>query len=396
MKITTQSRAFADAISWTTKAFDTKDERAYVVLHVSANGQGYVSHESGFAYLRAPLTFVNVDLGSAKSLDIALEGKFVQRLAPALSSASGDVVLSRDDSNNIAPLVAKSSTGRFTILTVDASIPDVPQLDPVADVGARTFFDAMARLVKLCDISNPGYVPALESLDLKFDKDKLIIMATDRFALGEYTLDINPLPASEEALKPFGEDTNGHIFLPHNAAAIVSPPKDDTSTVRIVVNQKQHKLGYELDDNRVALFSLNDAHPLSYDRLKSNAEKSATNQAVLSLSDLKKAIAIVSSLSWDDNTIVLELSSSSVTVLNEDGTNKLSVPLSSSSLQGADTSRLRFSLVVINESFAPISTTSVSMRWGTEQQPIVLKPVLDDGTIDKSVFVVSIQSQSRG
>lgn len=395
MKIKIKTQNFVDAINWSTKNFDLKNDKAYVSMTVKENGTGMLSHENTSSYFNAPFDVSEIDLDNKEEINLALEGAFLTRLSSALTGDTGEVTLEKDFSDMDAPLKVKSTSGKFTIPTLNAKVKKTPEVKNIGEVLNTDFFDSLQRLSKLCDTKNAGLLPILETIDITLNKDdedsdaNITMMATDRYSLGEISVKFSPDSNNNEFL-----DESPRFLLPYEVAVLINPSKDGAETIRLVNEPKSKKFGYSFDDGKLALFALKDASPLEYSSYKELGKKQSEKKITLKVADLKKAINVVSSLAWTEGNIHLEFSEESGLVVSDtNGTNRLSVE--TEELVTTENEKVNFVRTVINEAFSPISTEKMNLRWTDANKPFLLEAVLDDGTVADNVFVIAIPSQTR-
>lgn len=390
MKLTVDAKNFVESISWVTKNYDSKDDKAYVALVVSEDGESYLSHANQTSYIKHRLPLMSVDFAgdSDNEAALALEGKFLQRLASALGTATGSVELSKSLNKSNTSLDVKSSHGKFTIPVVDSTIAAAPEMTNLGEVDDNEYFDSIQRLAKLCDAVNAGYLPVLGTVDLKLDAEegKLSMMATDRYALGEIVIDFTPDAAAGEIL-----DDLSNLLLPHENAQLVSPTKGLSTSITLVYEEEGKKFGYLFADGRVALFSLSNTSPLAYSDLKKAASSKTKSSMTVSTNDLKKAIGIVSSLAWEEDSVWLDISEDGELVVSDSNqTNTLAVDSENAVTDSA--LRVKFIRPVINEAFSPVSTGKMNLKWADASNAFILEPVLDDGSAVENVFVLASPS----
>jgi hypothetical protein len=389
MKLTVDAKSFVEAAGWSTKSFDTKDDKAFVALHLTEGGAGFLSHTNNTSYMKSPLTVLSTEFeeGEDPAVKLALDGRYVQRLAGALGGENGPVVFSRKAGDTRAALHVASASGKFTIPLADADVPSEPKLYTLGEVTDVEYFDALQRLAKLCDPVNAGFLPAIGAVDLYLDRDEktLTLMATDRYALGEVVIDFAP---AESGAAFFDEAK--HVLLPYETAILIAPSKGSSSQVEFVHEKRGQKFGYSFTDGRIALFSLSNTTPIAYKALMENAAKDLENSITLQVADLKKALGIVSSLAWDEPGIYFEIASDGLAITDSSKSNRFAVATSEVDVQSDQ--RVKFVRAVINEAFNPVSTATVRLRWNDEARPFILEPLLDDGTVQDNVFVLAIPS----
>lgn len=404
MKLTVDSKSFVEAANWVTKNYDAKDSNAYVALSVDNDGSAYLFHSNPTSYLKSAFTVLDTEFTKSEAnkgtLKLALEGRFLQRLGSALSGVTSPLEMTRDFSSDKATLDVKTPNGKFTIPLVDTKVASEPEIITLGEVDDREYFDALQRLSKLCDPANAGFLPVLGSVDISLNSDdkKITIMATDRYALGEITIPFDPTPEAAEFIeermvnsgKEDDQERKAHILLPVEDAQLISPSKGLTSSTILAHETKGGKYGYVFGDNRVALFSLKDADPLPYQKLKDKAAANIPNSFCVETTELKKAIQNISNLSWEENDIYLDITEDGLVVGDASRSNKMNVEIEDVEIEQEYS--IKFVRSIINEAFSPISTTKMNIKWANEKSPFVLEPVLDDGSVMDNVFVFVVPS----
>lgn len=391
MKLTLDTKSLVEAITWVTKNFDGKDSTAYVALIVNTDGSGRMFHANSSSFMSSPVQVLSSEISEDEATDdevaLALEGRYVQRLAGALSGSTDPLKLTYDSSKDHLSL--KNSTSKFTVPTLDTKVAKEPEIIPLGEVDDREYFDSLQRLAKLCDPANAGYMPVLGTVDiqLKADDSALVMMATDRYALGEIKIALDP---TDEATEYIEERDGESILLPFENATLIPPSKGLTSSTTLVHEPRGKKFGYKFGDSRVALFSLKDAQALAYLTLKESASKNIKNSLELNVAELRSAISTVSNLAWDEEEIYFDISEDGLVVGDKHRNNKITVAVDDLNLD--EDQSIKFVRAVINEAFSPVSTERMNLRWTNGNMPMVLEPLLDDGTVQDNVFVFVMTS----
>lgn len=379
MKITVDSKSFVEALQWATKNFDGRDDKAGVDLTVTAHGEGSVGHANSTSFMKSNFTVLESGVED-KDFTIALKGDYVQRLASTLDP-SGPCVLEHSGDT----LRLKNKLGNFTIPTFKAKAVTVPTLLTVGTADNMIFFDALQRLAKLCDPASAGFYPVLGTVDLHFDMEnsRAVLMATDRYTLGEIVLDFTPGEDAETVL-----EGKANMLIPYNSAVLIGPSKGGDQTTTFVYDEASRKFGYLFADEKLALFSLQDAEALAYASLKDAAESSTVNYVQVPTKELMKAIGTISSLVPGENEIYLQLEDGKLVVVDVNSTNRLEVGVIASEVEGEHT--VKFIRSVINKAFSPVATTNMNLKWESATSAFVFEPVLDDGEPSENVFVLAI------
>ena len=380
MKITVNTKSFIDAIGWTVKSMDSKDQDAFIVLETDENSEGSLSHTNSFSYMKAPFEVVTAEDASDNKL--ALSGQFLSKLVPALNNSGDTVNLELTEKSGTRTLNLKGKTGRFSIPIHGSRIPKKPETEKLGEVSDTEYFDYILRLTKLCAADTEGLMPALGAVDVKLSKEdeSLVMMASDRYALGEITLDFEPA-------NDFEDDDERHYLIPHGNSGLISPTRGSSDSIELVFDKNSEKFGYRLVDGREALFVLKDADPMTYKNIKSSMSDMVEHSIVTDRKELTKAISIMASLSWDeDDTFITIDPNEGLVVHDSHKTNKMNV--SSEDVSADQEYSLQFVREIIEEAFAPINTAKVKIEWGSsDSTPVVLTPILDSGDDDESVFV---------
>lgn len=388
MKITVDSKSLAEAITWVTKNYDTKSSTANVVLRLSKKNEGSLAYSNNISFMKN--TFQVIDVEATKEeygkdgLAVALDGRFLQRLAGVLSGLTKAATITYDPLKN-SSFELKTSQGQFTVPTLDVAIAREPKMLPLGEVDDREFFDALQRMAKVCD-SNNGALPALNAVDMHLDVEnkRVVMMGTDRYALGESMVDFDPSKGASEYT-----EENGHVLLPMEDAGLIAPSKGLASATTLVYTDRGNKFGYIFGDGRIALFALKDAEPMRYAPLKQNATSNVVNSVVVNLTELKKAITTISNLAWDETEILLIMDANGVVVSDEKKANQITLESGEDfTVEGEHT--VRFVRVVLNKAFSPIATTKVKIAWKDDSAAFTLTPVLDDGEVSDKVLSIFI------
>lgn len=406
MKLTIDGKSFVDAVSWVTKSFDNKNDQAFIELFIKKNGTGTLSYSNSSSYMTSNLLIEGLDYADdedQKDLEYALDGKYLQRLAGALGSGNGSIVLSQKLNSAKASLDAKTNSGKFTIPILYSAVSKTPKVFNIGEVDDNEFFDSMTRIARLCDASTFGSSSALGAVDLGFNsKDKTIsILGTDRYALGETVLEFDPTEYDEDEIpEAVQQIADSHILIPYSSAVLVSPSKGVDTSITLIIEDGENlgatRFGYSFPDGRMALFSLLSANSISgVSKMKEKAEKTVEYNVTVAKADLLKAIKVVSSLAWDEDNIFFNISKNGLVVSDSSDKNLQEVVVSESDYDEDEEYRVCFSRPVINEAFSPISTTNMRFKWGPKSVSFLLEPVTDDGETVSNIFVMAVISQSN-
>lgn len=387
MKLTLETNNFVDAVMWATKSFDAKDEKSYVVLSVDEDGVGKLIHVNQSSYMSAPLSIETSDFSNdnESSALIALDGNFLQRLAGSISKFGGDIVLSKSLDKKNQPLSAKVGTSKFTIPVLRLVPDDEPELTKVGDVNDQEFFDTLQRLAKLCSPASADSGLATRSVALNLDEENIIGMATDSYSLGEITIDYTPTKKKDKL-------EFNIVLIPSNVATMITPSKDSSAMVDLVYDKSSKKFGYRFADNRLALFSLDQASPIIYEELKANVQSSVEHSVTIDSRELRNAIGTISSLAWDEVDVKIQIDGENniIRVTDENENNK--IELNAHSMDFDEIDDITFMRMTINQAFSPISTELLRLSFSNSESACILEPILDDGSVDENVFALAIPS----
>ena len=399
MKAIFDAKSFVEAVNWATKSYDSKNDKAHVALFVDGDGTAYLSHSNLNSYMKSEINVVSVDFTGDKvdEASFAMEGKYVQRLASAIST-TGQIAFSKKLSDAKTSLAVKTSAGNFTVPLLDSKIPDAPETVSLGEVDDKEFFDSMIRIAKLCDPANAGSNTFIGAVDLGFDtkNETVSLFATDRYAMGEVVLGFSPDEDDDEETESFIKD---HILLPHASAVLVQPTKGVDSSITLIGeegNSGNLRFGYSFPDGRVALFSLMNAERFEFlDNMKKKVSESVENSISVPTSELAGAIRVISSLAWEEDDVYFTISKDGLVVSDGNNTNKVNVAHTEIDYDLDEEYRARFVRSVINEAFSPISTGTVKLKWGSSSTAFVLAPVTDDGQELETVFVMAVLGRNR-
>lgn len=395
MKITINSKSFVDAVSWVTKSYDTKNERAYIALSINSEGEGVLSHSNTNSYMKSnySVTSVDFDGDDEDKATFAVDGSYLKNLANAIGNSGGEVVISKKLKSAKTSLDVKTSLGKFTIPLLEYAVAEEPEFSEIGEVDDNEFFDSLTRIAKLCDSDNSGATSFIGSVDFGFDTDDKTVkmFATDRYALGEISLDFSP---NEDADDTVDEIVSRHILLPSSSANIVSATKGINTSITLIAEDSGDgtlRFGYSFPDNRIALFSLVNANTFPHTQaMKDKAIKEVEHEITLETSDLKNAIRTISSLTPAEDDIYFTITNKGLVVTDSTKSNSLKIDNTEIDYDSEEEYRARFVRTVINEAFSPISTSKMKLKWGENSMAFVLEPLTEDGESVDNVFVMAV------
>lgn len=392
MKTVVDTKSFIDAVTWITKSVDNKDEKAYVALHIDENGTGFLSNTNGSSHMKSPIEILSVDFegDDATSATLALEARYIQRLASSLGGHLVPLEITKVLDDPKTSLTIKRASEKFTVPILDVRVGRTPEYISLGEVSDVEFFDTLKRLAKLTDAVNAGIVPVIGTVDVKLDKEtsSITLMATDRYALGEVVVDFTPLDSGDEFY-----ESEKHLLLPHDRAVLISPSKGEIENISLIYEKKSEKFGYEFPDGRVALFSLSTAEPLVYEGIKKGA-LNTTSSVLLNVQDVKNAIGVISNLAYDESVIYFSINKNGLTITDSKKSNTLKVNIEEHDGLEDDDFTVQFTRSVINEIFSPIATNRFNLKWSDNAKPFILQPVFDDDTVADNVFALAIPDRS--
>lgn len=396
MKITINSKSFVDAVSWVTKSYDMKNDRAYVTLSIDAEGEGILSHANTNSYMKSNFSVVSVDFdGDDKdSASFAVDGAYLKNLSNAIGSSSGEVVISKKLKSEKTSLNVKTDLGRFTIPLLDYAVSEEPTFVEIGEVDDNDFFDSLTRIAKLCDSDNSGSSSFIGSVDFGFNvEDKTVNMfATDRYALGEISLDFSPSDNQDD--DTVEDIVSKHVLLPSSSATIIPATKGVNTSITLIAEDSGDgtlRFGYSFPDSRIALFSLVNAATFPHTQaMKDKALKEVEHEITVETSDLKNAIRTISSLSPSEDDIYFTIDGDGLTVTDSAMSNSLQVDSKDVDYENEDEYRARFVRSVINEAFSPVSTSKMKLKWGSNSMAFVFEPLTEDGQSVENVFVMAV------
>jgi DNA polymerase III sliding clamp (beta) subunit (PCNA family) len=389
MQLVVDTKSFADAVSWVAKTLDTKDDKSYIALVVNADGEGYLSHTNGLSYIKSPLQIDRIELEDDEDgVKLALGAQYTKRLASTLRDHTAPLTFSKDLNNPRTSLTVKRPQENYTIPLVEARIGAEPKYEVIGSVSDGEYFDTLNRLAKLTDPANAGVLPVIGTVDVRLDPDEktITVMATDRYALGEIVIPFVPSPGAEF----FGENKN--LLIPEERASMISPSKGSVDNIELIFENKSSKFGYTFPDGRIALFALSTAEPLAYGVIKKSAS-GTEGSALISLVELKNAIASISSLVYDETNIQLTISEKGLIISDIHETNALRVTLSEATAID-EPIIVRFSRSILNEALGPIATNRFNLKWKDEKSAFILEPVFDDDKVADNVFLLAIPERA--
>lgn len=393
MELKVNVKDFVNAVNWATKNYDTKDDYSYVALTIDEDGNGTLSHTNTTSYMKSdyPVVDVNFDGDDVSETALALDGNFLRKFSKAIANTGGELVLSKKLSSKKAVLEAKTASGKFTLPLFDAKIKKAPAIVELGEVNDNEFFDMLNRVAKLCDTNTSGSSMFTGAVDFGFDaaENTVSLFATDRFALSEVVLEFTASQDDEVS-----DLLSKHILLPYDKAGVVGATKGVDTVVSLVAEEGTRgvmRVGYSFPDGRVALFSLLDATPFpGVEDMKKKAVGAVEHSVVVEKADLVNAINVVSSLAWEEDHIYLTVSEDGLVVSDAQDANSLAVASADVSYDGAEPYRAKFLRTILNESFHPLTTSSVALKWGSNSAAFVFESLTEDGEAVENVFVMAV------
>jgi len=389
MKITIDSNVFAQAITWATKDYDDKNDKAYVILNVNKNGEAYLAHRSVKNYLKAPFSLATVDLSdeSEKTVELPLGGSFLKAFAKTLQA--GDVVtLQRDPVKDLNHLTCKTGSGkvRIPVLTLlDERTYKEPKFIELGTTNNGEWFDALTKIGDLTDEA-AGLQAQFNAVHTHIDEDEVILAGTDRFVVGEERVKFT---RSEN----FPEDFDEQILIPRDVAKLITSGKNSDQELTLIYDDKNKAFGYKFDDGRLGIFQLLNVKAI--ERKRFDAFKAITESGSfikISKSDLQNKISYVNQLVRDEEEINLVIQHDGVTVSDNDNQTTYLIPLTlvdGTEIDGKASYKLRFSRKKMEKSLKPISTKEIQLGWDDDATKLSIIPVLDDGKLDDNTWVLS-------
>lgn len=398
MKIDVDAKSFVDAVQWVTKDYDKKDEKSYVRFFVDDDGVGYLSHNNLTSYMKSFMRVNAVDFSDddVNFVDLALDGLFLQKLANAIGSSKDSITMSKILKDKKSNVEVKTSAGKFTVPMFDTVVGKDPVPVELGQVDDNDFFSSLLNLAKLCDPMNAGTQVFVGAIDVKLNTEskKVVLRATDRYALGEIILDFEPSENDDDTVDSL---TDNSFLLPHASAVLVPPTKGISSSATLIGDDNDGRLrfGYSFADGRVALFSLTGSSTFpNTDNMKKKAFDTVDYQITVKKSDLVKAIKVVSSLSWDDDSIYFTISSDGLKISDVNNNNILHVEHSDIVYDAEEDYHVKFHQLVINEAFHPIPTTNIVLKWGKNSNAFILGAVTEDGKTMDNIFVTAVSTKN--
>jgi len=388
MKLVLDTKSFVEAVAWVAKALDTKDDKSYIALVVDADGIGHLNHINGLSFIKSSIKVDSIELEKGETeVKLALSAPFLKRFASTLRDHTEPLTFSKDLSDPRTSLVVTRPQENYTLPLLDARIGNQPSYEVIGNISDGEYFDALTKLAKLTDPVNAGVFPVIGTVDLKLDAEEktITIMATDRYALGEIVLPFNPEGSAE-----FFKDAK-NLLLAEERASLISPSKGKIDSIELIYEAKAQKFGYAFPDGRIVLFALSTAEPLAYGAIKTKSSDT-TAEALLSVAELRNAISSISSLAYDETSILLTFSKKGIVVADIKETNSLRVNVEE--IKGLEEPlRVRFARAILNEALGPIATNRAKFKWRDGNSAFIFVPVFDDDTAADNVFLLAIPEQ---
>ena len=376
MKIITEASKFTNTIKWVGLGLDRKTNGTRIILDAHSDGRCYLSYHSGSVYTSAPLEVLTIDFQdenpSQDSVQVALDGVFLQRLAQGLPKTGDITLISRRDE----PMKVTSKTGRFTAPTYNARKKPTPNTSCVGEVDAAEFFSTISRAARVCDNRENIRHKFVNTVDLSLNPDTgtIRVFSFDTYVMAETTMRYTPT----------GQPQNqGYVLIPSQYASMIRPGKDMTGAVKILeeigANGKTYRVGFEFDDGRRILMPLKDVLRCpNVDAMVEECRRGVQAQVIVSTAAVTSAIKNVSALTANKTDISVTGQGDTLTVSCDD--NSITVPLTGGSFE--ITIDALFSREVIAKGLSPITTKDVQVSFSTDA--VILEPI--GASIDTTVI----------
>lgn len=398
MKFTLDPKDLADTVAWAVQNYDAKDSQSYVALTVERkNGKASLTHVNRVSHMKASLSISDLtfdDEETEDSYSIPLDGPYLKNLAAVVKRMGlKELTFSKSLTKKNDPLKLKGDKQNFTVPVLMVETQKSPKLTRIGETTDLDFFTAMQKLAKICTLASADAGAATGAVAVHFGDDKLTLMGTDSYSLGEIIVDYDP---NKDNIESFTEKSaNGSIVLvPRSAALTVKPSKSPTDMVELVYDAKGKKFGYTFDDGRIALFSLDQSTPTIYEALKNSVTETSTASVDLDFFELTRAIDSIASLSPDEVDVNIRIAGGKkkkkFSVSDAKKTNVIELEVPAMDFEG----ELEVSLFrdVISKSLVPLSQGSIRIYFANESvQMIVLRKLKEnDSKIDKSIFSLAV------
>lgn len=394
MKIVVDKESFSSAIQWATQLLDTKNDKSYVSLVVK-NGNGVLSHINASSIASAPFRILEFSLDEEEkkeSFSFALSGTYLQRFAKVLPNVNDEVlILEKDSRENTDLLRANDSEGNntFTIPLFTFQVSSLPEITGFCSVKDHDLFTSLKNLTSICDTKNGGSMPILECITMTFnpDDEKIILMSTDRYSLGEVTIPFK----KKSGFDSFIEKTT-HLFIPCGFSGSVSPVEKTSSIIDLVYDDSTMKFGYVFEDGRVLMHSLALVdQPLFYKKNKDDVLENTEGYCILPLKETKRVVNAIMNLAWGETEVFFTVKNSGIIVHDAERKNNMDIPASGVHLpDGVKEIVFPFVHHVIQESLIPITSDNVYFGFKDNVSPISLRNTTDNGEPDNNCFVLAV------
>lgn len=407
MKLKLDAKSFVDSIAWVTKNFDAKNEKSYVKLSIDEEeNEYYMSHGNINSYMKQNFTVIKSSFAEdeEKSVSLAMDGKFLSRLAGAIPS-SGEVVLSKDLNSKQTSLFVKSTIGSFTIPLLTSTPVDDPDFVYLGEVNDNEFFASLSKISKVADTKNSGSQTFVGAVDLSFKKleeegeSQINLFATDRYAMSGISLEFSPNEIEDEDEKEIADKLfSKNFLLPASYASMVAPSKGLVTDITLIVEENKYgslRFGYSFPDGRIALFSLLDAQTFpNIDKVRDNFFNSVDSYVIVPTAEIESGIRTISSLAWEDEDVFFTITNDEFTISDRAEKNKISVSISEINLPEEATEDnpivVKFMRSVMNSALSPVSTSKLKFGWNNDEKPLfTLSSVTEDDKVLDTMFSIA-------
>lgn len=399
MKAIVDAKSLSAAIAWVTKHYDLKKEKNFVELYVNANGEGYLSHQSTNAFLRAPFKINSCEFATDDNeVKLPIDGRYLKSLGSAIEM-SDNIQMSKNSNKTTVITVAAKSVGKFSIPIVSAvETKKQPKWTTFGFIDDQEFLSTLNRVAKICENRKDNIVDFTSIVKIMPDvKNKtLCLLATDRYTMASVKLNYEPEDTEENKLIIDSLGNNGILF-PREAATSVMPTKGVSAPVVLITEKlagSNIRFGYEFPDGRVFLHSLVASNYPDVDKVLNHTKENVNQSMFLDTGATVTAMGRLGQLVWDEDKHYFTFNAKSAHIGNSNGSTVLSIPTKEHKMDEQKIT-IAFMRSIISSAISVINTSMVKVMWSESSKngrTVLLHPVLDDGSEITATTVVAAVS----
>jgi hypothetical protein len=367
MRLTFDHDRFVAAVKWALLVVDRKKPGSSVSIQPSEDGRVVVFGADDGRANTAVVDAVVDDPADLRRID--LSAVFLKKSIDRFM----------DDS-----LVLESKTADTKIMSgITVSVPmmtgawnkpiDLKSYRKIGTLDPRDLSAAVKKLLTLTDSTTQD--KRFSTIDFTFAKGSLGLMATDRFSLSVRTLAYDYDDDCDDA----------RMLIPGSGLSALTAARDAQT---VTVYHDDSSSVFVFDSGETARIDLLQEEPQEYAPLVYSTPREHEHSFTVDESELLNLVNTADALSESTPDVIIQAGPDGGELWNKDET--LHAPLALADVDFDKPMRFRFQTVIISETLACSDGGRIKVRFVDAVQPIVFSQVKEDGSVDDSVYILSV------